>query len=188
MKLKFIFTLMLAMTISASLMAIDIDLKLSGKGVVNDSTVKAGEPFSVDVIITNDGNFKGFSFGFKLLSNDIESITHPADSGKGLNKNGDVKGYAEFADRSLFDLGGVYAVEKNWDGKFPELLGFGGISTKTFYEPHEAAKKLSFDLLINEEGQFLIDSSFFPPSGKWLFVPPESPPVWRGPYLFHVVK
>ena len=186
MKKFIILLLVLAFTLPVS--AIEIDLALSGKGVINDSTVTAGEPFTVDLLFTNDGNFKAFSFGISFKSDNITSVIHPQDTAGGLNKNGDVKGHDGWEDRSLWDLGGVYVVEHNWDNKLPELLGFGGVSTVTTYDPHEKTKKLSVDLQVDEVGVLVIDSSFFSPSGKWLFVPPQTPPVWSGPFKIHFSK
>ncbi|MFQ5453865.1 MAG: hypothetical protein ACE5D6_06730 [Candidatus Zixiibacteriota bacterium] len=165
-----------------------VSLKVSGPGAINDSTIKVGEKVSIDVYFVNKSNYKGFSLGFKFTSPDIKNVTHIADSGKGLNNNGDIKGYNGWNDKSIWDFGGVYTVEKNWDGKLPELIGFGGLSIKKGYSPHELAKNLSIEMQFNETGSVIVDSTFFPPSGKWMFAPPTYIPQWEGPYTFKVVK
>lgn len=177
-------TLIFAVQVSAT----TISMGISGPGAVNDSTISMGKKVTFNIYVENEGNFKGFTMGFKLFSKNIKNIIHPQDSTNGLNKNGDIKGYNGFNDRSIWDLGGVYVVEKDWDGILPDLVGFGGVSKSKPYAPHKAEKKLSFDLIFNEPGTFIVDSSFFPPTGKWMFAPPNTFPVWGGPYKFKVTK
>ena len=173
---------------AGSTMASSVSIKLSGPGAVNDSTIKVGEKVSFDVYILNDAKYTVFNLGFKISSSDITTVTHPVDSGKGLNPKGDIKAYGGFEDKSIFDMTGVLPVERDWDGKLPELVGFGGHCVYKSYDPHEEAKKLSFDLLFDEAGTIVVDSSFFPPAGVWLIAQPKSTPAWGGPYTFQVVK
>ena len=182
----FVMTAILLLAVNS--FASEISVQLSGKGVVNDSTIKAGENVSVDIYFENDTEVRGFSIGFKLTSDDIKKINHPADKGNGLNKNGDIKGFNGWEDKTIWDLGGVYVIEKDWDGALPELLGLGGLCKSKVYGPHKKAKNISFDLMVEEEGTLVLDSSFFPPTGRWLFSPPNTPPTWHGPYKFNVVK
>jgi len=120
--------------------ATSISMKLSGEGVVNDSTVKAGTPVSVDIYIENDSLFTGFSFGFTVTSPDIKNVIHVADSGNGLNKGGDIKGFNGWQDASIWNFGGVYAVERDWDGSLPDMIGFGGLCIQQEYSPHDIQK------------------------------------------------
>ncbi len=177
---------------AGSVWAGSVGIKISGPGAVNDSTIKAGEKVSVDIYVANDTVFTGFSLGFKLVSPTIKEIIHVADSGNGLNDRGDVKGHNGWEDKSVWDFGGVFAVETDWDGKLPDLLGFGGLCIKQKYEPHEMKKVLSFDMIVPEAGPITIDSAFFPPGGAWLFSAPPpggaEQPDWLGPYNFTVVK
>ena len=177
----------------ASVSAIDISMKLSGKGAVNETTIKAGQPVSIDVIIENDTLFTGFTMGFKLTSPDLAEIVHVADTNGGLNEAGDIKGYNGWHDQSIWDLSGVFVRETDWDGKLPDTIGFGGLSVKSRYIVHKAERKLSFDIMVPEVGVLVIDSAFFPPGGKWLFsaparLGPSLGPEWGGPYKFNVVK
>lgn len=171
-----------------------IAMKLSGPGAVNDSTIKAGQPVSVDIYMTNDTTREGFSFGFAFKSETIKKIIHPnADSGKptslATSKLGDVKGFNGWQDKSVWDFGGVYVVEKDWDGVLPELLGFGGISVKQHFMPTATPTKvLSIDVIVPDTGRLVIDSAFFPPGGEWVVTPPPTKPAWGGPYKFKVVK
>jgi len=155
--------------------------------MVNDSTIKAGEKVSVDVYWTNDKERRGFTVGFKFDSKDIKQIVHVADSGKGLNLLGDIKGHNGWQDKSIFDITGVLVPEIDWDGKLPDLVGFGGAVGKQRYLPHEDMKCLSFDLIVPDAGTLVVDSAFFPPGGYWKFGSGEQP-EWKGPYSFHVVK
>ncbi|HWR82889.1 MAG TPA: hypothetical protein VN285_06285 [Candidatus Deferrimicrobium sp.] len=167
-----------------------VGLKISGPGAVNDSTIKAGEKVSVDIYISSDTMFTGFSLGFKVLSPTIKNIIHVADSGKGLNKGGDVKGYNGWQDRSVWDMG-LWPVERSWDGVLPDTLAFGGVSIKNRFNPQPPTKVLSFEMIVPETGQLKVDSSFFPPGGRWLFSAqpgPQVEPKWLGPYTFNVVK
>ena len=176
----------------SSVLAGSVSVKISGPGAVNDSTIKAGENVSVDIYIANDTIFAGFSLGFTIKSPTIKTIIHVADSGNGLNDSGDVKGHNGWEDKSIWDFGGVFAVERDWDGKLPDLLGFGGLCIKKEYKPHDLAKVLSFEMIVPEPGIITIDSSFFPPGGAWMFsAPPPAraeEPKWLGPYTFKVVK
>ncbi len=175
-----------------SALAGSVGMKISGPGAVNDSTIKAGDTVTVDIYIANDTTFTGFSLGFKIVSKDIKKVVHVADSGNGLNDLGDIKGHNGWNDKSIWDFGGVFAVERDWDGELPETLGFGGLCVKQKYTPHEKMKVLSFDMIVPDTGTITIDSSFFPPGGRWLFsAPPPGPaeePDWLGPYTFQVAK
>ena len=144
-----------------------IVLKLSGPGAVNDSTIKAGEKVAIEWHMSNKKPRRGISIGFKFTSPDIEKVVHVADSGNGINENGDVKGYNGWQDKSIFDLTGVLAAQKDWDGMLPDTLGFGALVVKNSYEPHEMTKTLSVDLIVPTPGTLMIDSTFFPPGGNW---------------------
>lgn len=174
--------------VAGSAVASSVNVKISGPGAVNDTTIKAGQPVSFDVYIANDKKYTCFTIGFKMISSDIKNVVHVADSGKGNNPRGDVKGWNGFQDASIWDLGGLHVVESNWDGKMPELLGFGGLCAYKAYEPHEMQKCLSWDMRFDEVGTFVVDSSWFPPGGKWVMGQPAHEPVWGGPYTFTVVK
>ena len=177
----------------ASISAADISMMLSGQGAVNDTTIKAGQPVSIDVVVENDTVFTGFTMGFKLTSPDLAEIVHLADTNGGLNEAGDVKGHNGWQDQSIWDLNGVFVRETDWDGKLPETIGFGGLSVKSRYTAHKAERKLSFDIIVPQAGVLVIDSSFFPPGGKWLFsaparIGPSLGPEWGGPYKFNVIE
>lgn len=178
---------------ASSAMATSVTLQLSGKGAVNETSIKAGEPVSVDIVLENDTVYTGFTMGFRISSPDITEIVHVGDSAGGLNEAGDVKGYNGWNDQSVWDLNGVFVRETDWNGILPDTIGFGGLSVKQQYRPNKAEKKLSFDIMVPTTGTLVIDSSFFPPGGKWLFsapsrLGPSLPPDWGGPYEFEVVK
>lgn len=172
--------------------ASSISMKLSGEGVVNDSTVKAGTPVNVDIYIENDSLFTGFSFGFIVTSPDIKKVIHVADSGNGLNKGGDIKGHNGWQDASIWNFGGVYAVERDWDGNLPDMIGFGGLCIQQEYSPHDIQKVLSFTLVAPDAGTVVVDSAFYPPGGRWLFATPSPAaahePDFGGALTFKVVK
>ena len=176
----------------SSVLAGSVSMKISGPGAVNDSTIKVGEKVSVDIFIANDTVFRGYSLGFTVKSPTIKTVAHVVDSGNGLNDRGDIKGYNGWEDKSIWDFGGVFVVERDWDGELPELLGFGGLCIKKRYEQHELAKVLSFEMIVPEAGVITIDSSFFPPGGTWMFSAPPpgrtEEPDWLGPYTFKVIK
>ncbi|RME31513.1 MAG: hypothetical protein D6800_00700 [Candidatus Zixiibacteriota bacterium] len=186
-KLILVATVGLFLTVVPSLRATDVSMAISGPGAVNDSTIKAGKKVSVDIYWANDHQPMGFTTGFKITSDNIKRIIHPADSGNGINPRGDVKGYNGWQDRSIWDLGGVFVVTRNWDGELPDTIGFGGAVVKKRYKPHPKQKVLSFDIIVPDTGTIVIDSSFFPPGGYWKFGP-KGHPTWAGPYKFHVIK
>ncbi|NOY88347.1 MAG: hypothetical protein GXO93_03010, partial [FCB group bacterium] len=78
---KFFMVVAVLILSAGSLLAISISVKLSGPGVVNDSTIKVGKKVSFDIYIDNDATFQGFTMGFKLTSPDIKNIIHVPDSG-----------------------------------------------------------------------------------------------------------
>ncbi|MBU8934269.1 MAG: hypothetical protein KOO62_09710 [candidate division Zixibacteria bacterium] len=191
-KLKLLgMTVVLVAGFAALSAASEITMQLSGPGAVDDTTIKAGEPVSVDIFVMNDSLYTGFSIGFSVVSKDMKKIVHVTDSTGGLNENGDLKGYNGWNDKSIWNFG-LYTVEKDWDGVLPELLGFGGLCVQREYQPHESQKCLSFEVIFPEPGTVVIDSAFYPPGGRWLFAGPSPEtahePIWGGPYKFKVVK
>lgn len=191
LKLPVVMTFFL-LVFTFSAMAGSISMKLSGPGAVNDSTIQTGKNVSVDIYISNDSLYSGFSFGFAFKSPDIKKIIHVNDSLPSLNKNGDIKGHNGWEDKTIWNFGGVYAVESDWDGVMPELLGFGGLSIQQEYAPHDIQKCLSLNMMFPEPGTITIDSAFYPPGGAWMFASPAEngvhQPKWGGPYTFKVVK
>jgi hypothetical protein len=171
-----------------------VSMKISGPGKVNDSTIKAGEKVSFDVYIANEIERQGISVGFKFFSPDssIKSITHPADSGNGMdNTNGDVKSFGPYKGSAMFDIMNA-AVSDNWDGQLPDVLGFMGHIMKKTYAKHDEMKAYSMDVIVPNSGTLVVDSSFFGSGGVWMMVtePTQEPhwPAWKGPYKFKVVK
>lgn len=169
-----------------------ITLKISGPGAVNDSTIKVGEPVSIDIYWENkDDDRRGFTTGFKISSETIKTIIHVADSGNGVNPLGDIKAFNGWEGTKAWDFTGVKVIDADWDGNLPELIGFGGLRVKNRYDAHENKKVLSWTMIVPEEGTIMVDSSFFKPGGVWAIVGPsgvEVTPVWGGPYVFKVVK
>ena len=169
-----------------------VTLAISGPGAVNDTTIKAGEPVSVDIYWENgDNDRRGFTTGFKITSETIKSITHVADSGNGINDFGDVKAHNGWEGFSAWDFTGIRAVLTDWDGQLPDLVGFGGLRVKNVYDAHDNKKVLSWTIIVPETGTISIDSSFYKPGGIWAIVGPdgiEIKPVWGGPYTFQVVE
>jgi len=175
---------------SGSALGTTISAGVSGKGAVNDSTVIAGEPFSVDIYFANDSTQQAFTLGFRLTSDNIKQVVHVVDSGQGLSTKGDVKGHNGWQDKSIWDLNGLFVVESNWDGNLPDTIGFGGVCIKQVYKPHEKQKCISLDLMVPTEGTLVVDSSFWPPSGIWIFAGDNQgarTPKWQGPFKFKVV-
>ncbi|HEX2897744.1 MAG TPA: hypothetical protein VHP63_06825 [candidate division Zixibacteria bacterium] len=191
MKFKSLSLVIAVLFMCGSVSAISISVGVSGKGVVNDSTVIAGEPFSVDVFFVNDSIQRAFTIGFKMTSENIKQIVHVVDSGKGLSTKGDIKGHNGWEDKSIWDLNGLFVVETNWDGALPDTIGFGGVCIKQAYNPHEKMKCLSWDVVVPTEGTFAVDSSFWPPSGIWIFAGDYEAvrtPVWGGPRKIKVIS
>ncbi len=191
MKLKLIGLVLAVSLLGGAAFGASVSVGVSGKGAVNDSTVIAGEPFSVDVYVANDSVQRGFTLGFKLTSDNIKKVVHVADSGKGMSIKGDVKGYNGWQDKSIWDLNGVFVVESNWDGNLPDTVGFGGVCVKLKYSPHEKMKCLSMDLMVPTEGTLVVDSSFWFPSGIWIFAGDNQTariPKWGGARKVKVVS
>ena len=182
---------LVALGLCGTLLAGTIDLGISGPGMINDSTVRVGEPVSVDIYVENDSVFTGFTFGFRVMSDDVAEIVHVADSGKGLNPGGDIKGHNGWEDHSIWNFGGVYAVTTDWNSRLPDTIGFGGLSVQQNYKPHQRMKVLSFEIVVPEAGTVVVDSSYFPPGGKWMFATPDPSqvhfPEFRGALRFKAV-
>jgi hypothetical protein len=165
----------------------EIAIKLSGPGAVNDSTIKVGQKVSVDLYFSNDKERKAFTAGFKISSPDIKTVVHPADSGKGVNETGDIKGYNGWQDNSVWDLKGILVNKGDWDGNLPDYVGLGGVAVKQRFNAQPSTKQIGLDLIVPEPGTLIVDSVFFPPGGYWKFADGEMP-IWKGPYKFMVVK
>lgn len=185
--------LAVASLLGAGALAASISVELSGEGAVDPNTIRAGEPVTLDIYIENDEPRAGMTMGFRLHSTNIMEIVHVKAPGEGLNDSGDVKGYNGFGDASVWDLFGMFVVERSWDGKLPDTIGFGGVCNEQTYDPHEREKKLSFEIIVPEPGTLVMDSSYYPPSGIWMFSSrpntiPSEHPEWEGPYKFQVVK
>ena len=188
MSKKLLLLAILLVFTAANSFAVSIDMKISGPGAVNDSTIKVGEKVSFDLYFVNKAAYRGFSLGFKFTSPDIKKVTHVVEKGLGVNKNGDIKAFNGWNDITVWDFSGLLSVETNWDGELPDIIGFGGVCKNKEYKPHSRAKNISIEMIIDETGTIVVDSSFFPPSGKWMFSPPSVTPEWGGPYQFKVVK
>lgn len=191
-KTGLLFVCLLAVMTTAA-MATDISVSISGPGAVNDSTIKAGEPVTVEIQWVNDvDDLRGFATGFTIRSKDIKKVVHVADSGNGLNDSGDVKGYNGWENSSKWNLRGVMTLEADWDGMLPDTIGFAGlVASRNNYNSHDKMKVLSWEMVVPDAGIVVIDSAFYPPGGKWeLAMPDGSPgtPTWGGPYTLKVVK
>lgn len=164
-----------------------VEVRLAGEGVVDATTIKAGVPVELQFFMANDTLRRGFSMGFVFQSNDIKQIIHPVDSGAGINDRGDVRGFNGWGDRSIWDLGGVYVAEKDWDGNLPDSLGFGGVCVKQIYKPHPLEKTLAIDMIVPTPGTLVLDTSFIPP-GIYFKFDNQDQPAWKGPYTYKVVE
>ena len=178
-----------------------VSLGISGPGAVNDSTIKVGQPVSVDIYWTNkDEDRRGFTTGFRVFSETIKTIKHwpdsgkgytLPDSGKGISESGDIRAHAGWEGARVWDLSGNRTVAIDWNGTLPDTIGFGGFVVKNRYGAHDKKKVLSWAMVVQQAGTIMVDSSFFRPGGIWGIVGPdavEMKPVWRGPYKFKVVE
>ncbi len=190
--IAFIALAFVALMAGAAVAETTISVQISGPGAVDAKTIKVGEPVSVDIYWTNeDEDRRGFTTGFKVVSETIKNVVHVADSGNGVNDNGDIKAHNGFGGTEAWDFTGLRAVPVNWDGELPEVIGFGGLRVKNVYGAHELKKVLSFTIVVPEAGEITVDSSFFRPGGIWAVVGPdgvEIPPIWEGPYTYKVVE
>jgi hypothetical protein len=184
-------TIVLAVLFVAGLSyAGDVKMSISGPGAIDENTIKVGEPFSIDLYFSNDTIRRGISVGFEISSEDISKVIHVSDSEGGLNANGDIKGHNGWQDKSIFDFTGVMVsvdTVDDWDGALPDTVGFAAIVIKKRWHPHELMKGLSMDLIVPEPGTLVVDSTFFPPGGDWMY-DNEELPQWGGPYRFKVVE
>jgi len=188
-KLRVLFIAVLALCLGAGMVtAATITLKVSGEGAANDSTIIAGKPVSVDFWWENDKDGRrGFTTGFRVFSEDIKKIIHVADSGNGLNDQGDIKGHNGWEGTEVWDFAGMWTPLPDWDGNLPDTIGFGATTVHKRYMKHPNQKVLSFEIIVPETGTLRIDSTFTRPGGYWKFVNDEKP-VWTGPYAFKVIK
>ncbi len=176
-------------------LATDVTMKLSGPGAVDETTIKAGEPVSVDIYFANDKDGgRGFTTGFCLKSEDIKTVIHVEDT-TGLNKTGDLKGHNGWEGTAVWNFAGIWTPSPNWDGTLPDTIGFAGAVIGKPYGKHENKKVLSMNLIVPEPGTLVVDSCFVRPGSTWSIihvdsegVRSESKPTWGGPYKFKVVK
>lgn len=167
-------------------------LKLSGPGAINDSTIRAGQPVSVDVYYSNSKTRRLFFMGLKFSSPDIKSVVHVGDSGKALNDHGDIKGHNGFDDHSIWDMRGTIVGSTDWDGTLPDIAGVGGVCIKQQFEPRPLTKSLSFTMSFPTPGSVTVDTCSWGPrkinSNQFLNGDDREAPQWDGPYHFVVVK
>lgn len=183
---------------STNLQATTISMKLSGPGVVNDSTVKAGQKVSLDIYSENNEEWGGISFTFKMTSPTIKKVEFPSDS-TAINERGNAHGFNGWQDKSIWDMF-VKFPEYEVNGQLPEVFGVGALVVKNKYKPHPKQKILSYDVRFTEAGSVTIDSTSIPGSGGSLWKVARSPRVtpvgkesqepvkWTGPVRFKVVK
>lgn len=183
---------------STNVQATTISMKLSGPGVVNDSTVKAGQKVSLDIYSENNEEWQGITFTFKMTSPTIKKVEFPSDS-TGINERGNVHGFNGWQDKSIWDLF-VKVPEYELNGELPEVFGVGAAVVKNKYKSHPKQKILSFDVRFTETGAVIIDSTSIPGNGGSVWKVARSPRVtpvgkesqepvkWNGPVRFKVVK
>lgn len=187
--------ILLSALFTSAAMATSVSMKISGPGRVNDSTIKAGQKVSLDLYLANDSAHMGLSIGFKISSPDgsIKTIVHSVDTTvKGVQgSKGDIIGYNGFEDKSRFDLLNQ-AVLSDWDGKLPDVMGFMMHVFKKRWEQMPETKAFSIEFMVPDAGLLKVDSSFFPPAGRWIATTEAAivsdVPKWGGPYKFKVVK
>lgn len=178
-----------------------VSLGLSGPGAVNDSTIKVGQPVSVDIYWTNkDEDRRAFTTGFKVFSETIKSIKHWPDSGKsytlpdsskGISELGDIRAHAGWEGTNVWDFTGLRIISIDWNGTLPDTIGFAGLVVKNRYGPHDKKKVLSWAMVVPQAGTITVDSTFFRPGNQWVIIGPDAKevkPVWGGPYKFKVVE
>jgi hypothetical protein len=179
-----------------------ISVGISGPGAVNDSTIKVGQPVSVDIYWSNkDDDRRGFTTGFRISSETIKSIKHWPDSGKGFTwadsgkvidtTSVDVRAHSGWEGTNTWDFTGIRQVPIDWDGNLPDTIGFGGLVVKSHYGVHDKKKVLSWTMVVPQAGMIVVDSTYFRPGGVWAIVgvdAVEIKPAWGGPYKFKVVE
>jgi hypothetical protein len=164
---------------------------LSGPGVIDDTTIAAGQPVTLEFHLTNDQNRRGLSMGFEISSDDIEKIVHVADSGNGMTPLGDIKAYNGFETNQYFDLKGLWININAWSGDLPDTVGFAGLNLRTVYPPHPLMKAFTCDIMVPTPGTLVVDSTFCRPGITWKAFDMEEKeeyPTWHGPYNFKVVQ
>lgn len=179
--------------------AVNVAMKLSGPGVVNDSTIKAGQKVSLDFYFDNASEYNGFSAGFRLFSPDksIKTVTYPADSGNGMNKRGNMKAFNGWETKQIFDFG-FWAPEPDADGNLPEVFGYAGVCMKQRWTPHAMLKTCGMEFIAPTAGTLVVDSSNTSPhylkvtrtqlAADTTGLPKTEIPVWKGPYKITVVQ
>lgn len=192
-----LFVAIVAMALSAAAEpTTKVNMKLSGPGAVNDSTIKAGQPVSIDVYLSTKSELKAVSMGFRISSPDIKTVAHVKDSGAWLGGAAGIKGWNGWNDFSKWDFLNR-PVYKDWDGNLPDTLGFVTAVAKKKYLPHEEMKVYSVEMIVPGPGILTLDTAFYPPGGSWKVVlSPKAPgeknsdekPGWKGPYKWTVVK
>lgn len=198
-RIRLVLALGVVSALATSPFAVSVSMKISGPGVVNDSTIKAGQKVSLDFYWENKSEYNGFSSGFRLFSPDksITAVSYPADSGKGMNKHGNMKAFNGWETKQVFDFG-FWASEPEVDGQLPELFGYAGVCMKQRWNPHPLQKTSSFEFVVNGAGKLVIDTSNTSPhylkvtrtrlAADTTNLPSSEIPTWGGPYTLRVVK
>ena len=150
-------------------------------GGPTSDTIGAGKTARFTFRLTNAGgqNLFGMTNGF---------VVYEKNGGNFYPITGDTLASVGFKDR--FDL--VFMIQTySTDGMGGDTIGFGGaVMNGPGIENGFSEQVWWIETGSDNVGDTLcIDSSFFPPSGQWIWGMESGPPIipdWGGPYCFHV--
>ncbi|MFQ5608103.1 MAG: hypothetical protein ACE5GA_09160 [Candidatus Zixiibacteriota bacterium] len=190
---KRLMLLAFVVTIAGSAAAQGVKMKVGGEGVIGKDSVRAGESFSFDLYMSNDGFYSGFTLGFKLYGEGgIKTVKHawtssPKDSA--FDPSSNIHPFNGFEDKSVWDMGGFMRRVQDWDGKLPDYALIGGVAMNKGWNKCDFTHFVSFEMSANGKGKVCMDSAFVSPGGDWLYASKDGAitPGWAGPYCVTVV-
>jgi hypothetical protein len=153
---------------------------------VAPDTIMAGVPFSIEIYMNNDDFVRfGHSFTLVLYSPDtsIYRVTHQDVGGQGPLHSAEYFSIFQSWD-FLNQLSGF-----SWDGILPDSINHSAVGRMGCSPwPADLGEQvyIKFHLIINETGEFCIDSVDHPVhTYDWIFEPPS--PNFNGPYCWTVI-
>ncbi len=149
-------------------------------GGISNDTIFVNQQVEFDIRINVEGSsHSGFSNGFRVYSTDGAEWTSMV---------GDT---FSFGWGELFDL--IFSIDNfSVTGSDADTIGFGGVAifgpgfSSTFNEITYSITIGPVDPIYHKK-HICLDSTFYPPTGEWIWAGPEVIPSWDGPHCFTVI-
>jgi len=151
-----------------------IDIAADGSTTAVD-TMLSGHDYQVRIWIENDATIMAMTMGFLLMSGDGAAWQWQSQS-SGYGPSAAitvVSGCRMYPPDSIWNFGGLYVIEKDFNGASPDSILLGGVNSHVGrgLSPGSLQHMVSFHFKALAPGSSMatlcIDTSFIPPAGFW---------------------